>query len=449
MKKWLYSFKFIILIILFVGFAAYYYLTKSEKSKDGFQEQNDGDYHYPHFDISANYYSLTESEKAQMKSINPDSIILNVGNSLGSSIDINSIPWDSENRLLNPSQILWGVVSREASGSIYHKVFVAQQLAQLKAAEDGKFYFDSALLHFGTSDPALGAIMNVADFIANFAGPLIIPMIGDKLGGNEPLFEKDVYDSPNTNQTNTAKNMEGVMDTSLEKKEVTKMMRHSHSRVSHLLGKADDVGKPPVIKENPIDNITQKNAQNVKFKASRILGKLLTLFFDWIELIPPPVGPRLNAVYMIVIMPIVMALAMPLIAPKKGSNATVEMQIGVVATTLVAMSVTAGLGYLYPFNIPIQRATLAAALAGAVAAYYEQQSAVPAGYKSMMDGRPFTNINSIAAVSAMVNDLRLLRDGLTYLAQVKAGMKLMPSDAVKKALPFFKEFSQKNQLGLV
>ena len=71
------------------------------------------------------------------------------------------------------------------------------------------------------------------------------------------------------------------------------------------------------------------------------------------------------------------------------------------------------------------------------------------GYKSMMDGRPFTNINSIAAVSAMVNDLRLLRDGLTYLAQVKAGMKIMPSDAVKKALPFFKEVSQKNQLGLV
>jgi hypothetical protein len=71
------------------------------------------------------------------------------------------------------------------------------------------------------------------------------------------------------------------------------------------------------------------------------------------------------------------------------------------------------------------------------------------GYKAMMDGRLFTNLNSIAGVSAMVNDLRLLRDGLTYLAQVKAGMKIMPSDAVKKALPFFKEFSQKNQLGLV
>jgi hypothetical protein len=69
------------------------------------------------------------------------------------------------------------------------------------------------------------------------------------------------------------------------------------------------------------------------------------------------------------------------------------------------------------------------------------------GYKAMMGGK-FDNTNSIAAVLAMVNDLKLLRDGLTYLAQVKTGMRIMPTDAVKKALPFFKEFSQKNQLGL-
>ena len=31
MKKWLYSFKFIVIIILFIGFTAYYYLTKDSK----------------------------------------------------------------------------------------------------------------------------------------------------------------------------------------------------------------------------------------------------------------------------------------------------------------------------------------------------------------------------------------------------------------------------------
>jgi hypothetical protein len=69
-------------------------------------------------------------------------------------------------------------------------------------------------------------------------------------------------------------------------------------------------------------------------------------------------------------------------------------------------------------------------------------------YKNIMSGRVFDNINSIAAVSAMVNDLKLLRDGLTYLAQVKAGMKVTPSDVIKQALPYLKNFSQKNQLGL-
>ena len=48
----------------------------------------------------------------------------------------------------------------------------------------------------------------------------------------------------------------------------------------------------------------------------------------------------------------------------------------------------------------------------------------------------------------MVNDLKLLRDGLTYLAQVKAGMKVTPSDIIKQALENLKTYSQKNQLGL-
>ncbi len=69
-------------------------------------------------------------------------------------------------------------------------------------------------------------------------------------------------------------------------------------------------------------------------------------------------------------------------------------------------------------------------------------------YRLMMGGREIGNTNSIAAVLAMVNDLKLLKDCLTYLAQVKAGMRIMPTDAVKQALPFFKDFSQKNQLGL-
>jgi hypothetical protein len=70
------------------------------------------------------------------------------------------------------------------------------------------------------------------------------------------------------------------------------------------------------------------------------------------------------------------------------------------------------------------------------------------GYTIMMGGRKIGNINTIAAVLAMVNDLIFLKEGLTYLAKVKAGMRPFLTDAVKQALPHLKEFSQKNQLGL-
>jgi len=393
MKKWLYSFKFILTIILFIGFAAYYYLMKD--SKENFQEQqqqqNDGDYHYPHFDISANYYNLTEAEKAQMKAINPDSIILNIGNSLGEGIDINNIPWDSENRSLQPSEILWGAVSREASADIFHKVYVVQQLKTLQAAEDNKFYFDSAILHYGTGDPELGSILEFTDFYANFASPLIVPMIGEKMGGHEPIFPDDVPESPVTKQTNAAKNIggnngdPGVMEPVTEKRPYNGMKAKQHSRVSHILSVDKKPDPPGKTNEPPASTFKRLKSQLFKMKGTRLLGKLILLFFDWIELIPPPVGPVLNFIYMVFIMPAVMAIAMPLIAPRKGSDAIVENRIIGVYTTLAFMAVTAGIGVVFPLFPGAQAAAMAAALAGALAAFYEQKVAIPAGYRSAME----------------------------------------------------------------
>lgn len=392
MKKWLYSFKFILIIILFIVFTAYYYLTKD--SKESFQQQqqqtNDGDYHYPHFDISANYYNLTQAEKAQMKATNPDSIILNIGNSLGEGIDINNIPWDSENNSLQPSEILWGAVSREASADIFNKVYVARQLAALKAEEDNESYFDSALLHYGTADPELGAVLEITDFIANFAVPLVVPMIGEKMGGHDPIFPEDVPESPVTKQTNAAKKIggpNGVMDPVTEKRPYNGMKAKQHSRVSHILSPDKKPDPPGKLQESPTSRFTRLKSQLFKMKGTRLLGKLILLFFDWIELIPPPVGPVLNFIYMVFIMPAVMAIAMPLIAPRKGSNAEVENRIIGVYTTLAAMAVTAGIGIIPAFQMlpGVQAAAVAAALAGALAAYYEAKVAIPAGYRSAME----------------------------------------------------------------
>ena len=378
-------FKFIILVILFIVFALYYY---TRKSKDGFQNRKDTDYHYPHFDISANYYELTQSERATMKNVDPDSIMLDIGNTFGENIDRTTIPWDSELRFLKPSQVLWGVISREASANLHHKIYEAQQIAKAKAAEDGEFYFDSALLHYGTSDPNLGNAIKVADFIANFTGPLVVPMIGEKLGGMDPLFEWEVYQAEVPKQGRYAQTIpDAVMSATTQKKQVTPNMKLKHSRISDVLG--DGKNKTPVTpttpKVNSIDTVLVEKTRLLKINSHRTLGKLISFYFDALELIPPPVGPILNAIYMVVIMPIVMAIALPLTAPKKGSNAIVEIQTGNVYASLASMAATALLSAAFPGNVLLSAATMAAALWGALAAFYQQQVAVPAGYKSGME----------------------------------------------------------------
>jgi len=373
--------KIIIIIVLFTVFGLYYY---TKKSKDGFQNKNDTDYHYPHFDISANYYELSEIEKAQMNSRDPDSVIIDVGNTFGKEIDRSNIPWDSENRSLKPSQVLWGVISREASASLYHKIFEAEQLAKAKAAEDNKFYFDSALLHYGTSDPGLGEAIKVADFIANFTGPLVVPMIGEKLGGMDPLFEWEVYKVEVPKQGKFATNInDRVMSAATHTKEVTPNMKLKHSRVSDSKNKTPADPKAP--KLNSVDTIIVERTRLLRINSSRSLGKLISFYFDALELIPPPAGPILNAIYMVVIMPIVMAIALPLTAPRKGSDAIVEIQTGNVYASLVSMAATALLSAAFPGNVLLTAATMAAALWGALAAFYQQQVAVPAGYKSAME----------------------------------------------------------------
>lgn len=387
-------FKFIIIVVLFIVFALYYY---TRKSKDGFQNKNDTDYHYPHFDISANYYELTQAERAVMKRSDPDSITLDVGNTFGQAIDRNSIPWDSENRGFKPSQVLWGVISREASVNIYHKIFEAQQIAKIKEAEENEFYFDSALLHFGTSDPNLGQAIKAADFIANFLGPLVVPMIGEKMGGMDPIFEWEVYEAEVPRQGNFAVNVnDDVMDAATQRKQVTPNMKLKHSRVADISedGKPKTSVTPNVVgggnlpnapKMSSAEKIMVKKTRLVKINGQRSLGKLISFYFDALELIPPPAGPILNAIYMVVIMPIVMAIALPLTAPRKGSDAIVEIQTANVYASLASMSATALLSAAFPGNIMLFAATMAAALWGALAAFYQQQVAVPAGYKSAME----------------------------------------------------------------
>ncbi len=407
MKKWLNSIKLIVLIILIVGFIAYNYLTKDV---EGFQQETD-DFQTRYFDVSANYFTLSEKEKSAGFNESADEITFDIGN-VFKIFDKSNIPWDSENIFLKPKDVLWGAVPREASADLYNKVYVAAQLKALRIADDNKFYFDSALLHYGTSDPFVGAFLELGDFMANFATPLLIPMVaqglyeagGGKLEASDASKKQlaDMYNrlTGKSSQPNVAKDMGPIMENSTEKREL------KHSKMRNLLRVEDPEGKKPSADgkaKTPAaetERILKTKSTTIKSKALKIAGKVFLIIFDWIELIPHLLTKAiLNFIYMSIIMPIIMSMSMPLVAPRKGSVAYVENQIAGVITTLVVMAVTSGASVVAstiaeatgaePLSraaaIALQIATFGSAIAGALAAFFLQKDAVPNGYRSVIE----------------------------------------------------------------
>jgi len=433
MKKWLNSIKLIVLLILTVGFIGYVYINKYlNKDKEGFQTSVGNDYHFPHFDISGNYYDYSSYEKNGSVTPNPDVGILSVGTTEG-AIDLKSIPWDSENLDLNPSDVLWGCVPIEASTNLYFKVFVAQQLAQLKVEEDAKVHYESAILHYGTTDPLIGLGIESADFIANFISPLVLPMASTAL--NEAIFnvtaseaekiahaakaeikQKNIINSlqsigwikKNQGETPLKETTEDKMAKTTEKREMTKR-KFEQIRNTNLPPKYrfDKNGKElPKIKKS-ITKLVASKSKTIMKSLLRLTGKMFVIIFDWLELLPDigtfPTSYWANFVYMTVIMPIIMSLAMPLQAPRSGADPKITGEIVGVGLSLVAMSVTAGaalvIGTAAAADVePTTKAALevqarfwnwamlSAALAGALTAFFEQRDAVPKNYRSVMQG---------------------------------------------------------------
>jgi hypothetical protein len=407
MKKWLNSIKFIVLIILIIGFVAYNYLTKDI---EGFQ-QTDDDFHFRHFDVSANYYTLSQNERSGGFKETLFDIPFNIG-TVFSIFDKTNIPWDSENVFLQPKDVLWGAVAREASADLYNKVYVAKQLKELRIAEDNKFYFDSALLHYGTSDPLVGGFLELGDFMANFATPLLIPELAQSLyraGGGEleasDASKKQLADMYNrltgkSTQPIAAKDVGEIVENATARKELRLSKMRQFKRTApapnYKFDKEGKVNKPM----SDIERIKKTKSTTIKSSALKIAGKMFLIIFDWIELIPHLLTKAvINFVYMAIIMPVIMAMSMPLIAPRKGSVAYVENQVAGVITTLVTMAVTAGASVVTstiaeatgadPLSkaaaIALQVATFGSAIAGALAAFFLQKDAVPNGYRSVLE----------------------------------------------------------------
>lgn len=428
MNEWSKGVTFGILILLIIGFVLYNYFTKAF-IKEGFQATNN-DYKYGFFDVSANYYKLSSAEKSGGFTKTADQTILNVGN-MFDAINPNAIPWDSENRELSPNDILWGFVPSEASVSLYYKMFIAEKLESLKLAQDNEYYYESPLLHYGTNNQTIGNIAQVGDFIANFVAPFIQGAIGGELAElakakNEvigslrekvdnimaPIREQEALDKEIKKLSEEIRSLSQQQKQEAVVKDKNKIFtenpngrkRLTKSDIRQLARMAPSAkykfGKKPSEIKLPEQKLTElKNLKNqiIKAKILKITSQVFNIYFEWLALLPEPWDAIMSFIYMTFIMPLIMALAMPLIAPVSGKIAYIENQVAGVSVTLVAMAVSAGAQVvaetaakanplLQPAATAAKYATLGSALAGALAAFFLQKDAVPNNYRSIMEG---------------------------------------------------------------
>ena len=194
MKKWLEIIQIIVLIIICIIFLAYLYINKESTVKlnkitEAFQlntnEMANEDYATKYFDLSANYYTYTDQEiGVKTDDVNVDSVILDIGGSFG-EIDINKIPWDSENKELTEGEALWGIVPIETRHFLFRKLYAANQFDSLNSLafdeDSNAYYFEDPVFHVGTGNEALGGALQFADAVSQLVVPMAFDSVAEHL----------------------------------------------------------------------------------------------------------------------------------------------------------------------------------------------------------------------------------------------------------------------------
>jgi len=94
-----------------------------------------------------------------------------------------SVPWDYDNRMMNPQSVLWGIVMPSCSSDIYYKAYHRQvygsgnNMEYNPADPTGPAYVDP-IFGIGTDDAQMAVFLEAADFLFQTIGGLIV---------NEPI----------------------------------------------------------------------------------------------------------------------------------------------------------------------------------------------------------------------------------------------------------------------
>jgi hypothetical protein len=132
------------------------------------------------FDLSSNFYNIREDEKGEGKDIPLDEVIIDIGGSFG-DFDVSRIPWDAENRGYKSTDALWGVVSEQATTSLFNKMNDANQLSDISKlqfdGEKNNFTYESPLFMTTATTEEEKQGLVAAEQIVNLAYPIIFEMV--------------------------------------------------------------------------------------------------------------------------------------------------------------------------------------------------------------------------------------------------------------------------------
>ena len=335
MKKWLEIIQIIVLIIITIIFLGYIFSKKKSEAHikviENFQV-NAPDYTSKYFDVSANYYTYTDSENGpKQNSIPPDQVILNIGSAFG-NIDINHIPWDSENKELLPSEALWGVVSPEASMFLFGKMYMANQIKDLGNLQfvNGSFIYNDAVLTYGTTDHVTADALQYSEMAAMLALPFIymhvapaekLTALGNKYllmggAGKSMAVEGTARDIATFNKSL----QEAAAQINSRSIQLTTQFRNlEKSSLQKIAAGLEHTFAEGAALEKSLAKMIERSAANIlKGTFIKLCGKLLvmaTAVFNILGLlatiIDPVFGAAVETLYFGVIMPAIMYLQLP------------------------------------------------------------------------------------------------------------------------------------------
>jgi len=142
-------------------------------------------------------YYMTQKLKDISPVIKP---IPNYGGRLGTFDSDNiKIPWDSDNNYYNQEDIVWGVVSEQASRSIYLKTWIqnilmnAAQLEPCSQDNMANYCYRSPLFAVSTTDPAVGGTMMTSEAMVQGLGQYFQTQAFDRVFGTEKERSKTSF----------------------------------------------------------------------------------------------------------------------------------------------------------------------------------------------------------------------------------------------------------------